>query len=153
MYSCHLFLISSISVRSLPFLSFIMPILVWNFPLISAVFSRHSLVFPVLLFFSIFSSLLLFSGTLHSVGYIFPFLPCFHFLSFLLFLKSLLKPLGLLGKPLCYTKAVIHEGQLCEWLYIRWNRGNDPGDVSLFFSASISYCCIHILLKKVDVVK
>ena len=29
-YSCHLFLISSASVRSLPFLSFIVPILAWN---------------------------------------------------------------------------------------------------------------------------
>ena len=29
-YSCHLFLISSASVRSIPFLSFIKPIFVWN---------------------------------------------------------------------------------------------------------------------------
>ena len=33
-YSCDLFLISSASVRSLPFLSFIVPILAWNVPLI-----------------------------------------------------------------------------------------------------------------------
>ena len=33
-YSCLLFLISSVSVRSLPFLSFIVPILAWNVPLI-----------------------------------------------------------------------------------------------------------------------
>ena len=30
-YSCHLFLISSASVRSIPFLSFIVPIFAWNF--------------------------------------------------------------------------------------------------------------------------
>ena len=33
-YSCHLFLISSASVRSLPFLSFIEPIFAWNVPFI-----------------------------------------------------------------------------------------------------------------------
>ena len=31
-YSCHLFLISSASVRSIPFLSFIVPIFTWKFP-------------------------------------------------------------------------------------------------------------------------
>ena len=31
-YSCHLFLISSASVRSIPFLSFIEPIFAWNVP-------------------------------------------------------------------------------------------------------------------------
>ena len=51
-YSCHLFLISSASVRSIPFLSFIEPIFAWNVPLISLFFKR-SLVFPILLFFSI----------------------------------------------------------------------------------------------------
>ena len=51
MYSCHLFLICSASVRYLPFLSFILPILTWNIPLISPVFLKRSLVFPILLFF------------------------------------------------------------------------------------------------------
>ena len=45
-YSCHLFLISSASVRSLPFLSFIMPILARFVPLISPIFLKRSLVFP-----------------------------------------------------------------------------------------------------------
>ena len=39
-YSCHLFLISSVSVRSLPFLSFILPIFVWNVPLVSLIFLK-----------------------------------------------------------------------------------------------------------------
>ena len=34
-YSCHLFLISSASVWSIPFLSFIMPVFAWNVPLFS----------------------------------------------------------------------------------------------------------------------
>ena len=34
-YSCHLFLISSAYVRFIPFLSFIVPILEWNVPLVS----------------------------------------------------------------------------------------------------------------------
>ena len=52
-YSCHLFLISSASVRSIPFLSFIEPIFAWNAPLVSLIFLRRSLVFPILLFSSI----------------------------------------------------------------------------------------------------
>ena len=44
--SCHLFLISSASVRSTPFLSFIEPIIAWNIPLVSLIFLKRSLVFP-----------------------------------------------------------------------------------------------------------
>ena len=51
--SCHLFLISTASVRSIPFLSFIMPIFVWYVPLVSLIFLERSLVFPILLFSSI----------------------------------------------------------------------------------------------------
>ena len=52
-YSCHLFLISSASVRSIQFLSFIVPIFTWNVPLVSQIFLKRSLVFPILLFSSI----------------------------------------------------------------------------------------------------
>ena len=52
-YSCHLFLISFASVRSIPFLSFIVPILAWNIPLVSLIFLKRYLVFPILLFSSI----------------------------------------------------------------------------------------------------
>ena len=52
-YSYHLFLISSASVRSIPFLSFIEPIFAWNVPLVSLIFLKRSLVFPILLFSSI----------------------------------------------------------------------------------------------------
>ena len=52
-YSCHLFLISSASVRSIPFLSFIVPIFAWNVLLISLIFLKRSLVFPFLSFPSI----------------------------------------------------------------------------------------------------
>ena len=53
MYSYHLFLISSASVRCIPFLSFIVLILAWNVPLVSLIFLKRSLVFPILLFSSI----------------------------------------------------------------------------------------------------
>ena len=53
MYSYHLFLISSASVISLPFLSFIEPIFAWNVPLVSLIFLKTSLAFPILLFSSI----------------------------------------------------------------------------------------------------
>ena len=52
-YSCHLFLISSASVRSIPFLSFIELIFAWNVPLVSLIFLKRSLVFPMLLVSSI----------------------------------------------------------------------------------------------------
>ena len=119
MYSCHLFLISSASVRSIPSMSFIEPIFAWNLPLVSLLFLKRSLVFPILLFYSI--SLhwslrkafyyfllflctdhwekaflarkplsLLFFGTLHSDGYVFPFLL---YLSPLFFSQPFLRPL------------------------------------------------------------
>ena len=48
--SCHLVLIASASVRSVPFLSFIVPIFVWDVPLVFVIFS---IVFPILLFPSV----------------------------------------------------------------------------------------------------
>ena len=50
---CILATSSSASVRSIPFLSFIVPIFAWNVPLVSLIFLRRSLVFPSLLFSSI----------------------------------------------------------------------------------------------------
>ena len=100
---CHLFWISSTSVRSIPFLSFIEHFFAWNVPLLSLIFLKRSLVFPIL-----FSSIslhwslrklsylsLLFFGTLHSNGNIFPFLLCFSLLYFHNYL------LGLLRKSFC----------------------------------------------------
>ena len=52
-YSCYLFLISSASVRSLSFLCFTETIFAWNVPLVSLIFLKRSLVFPILLFSSI----------------------------------------------------------------------------------------------------
>ena len=43
-YSCHLFLLSSASVRSRAFLSFIKPIFAWNVPLVSLIFLKRSLL-------------------------------------------------------------------------------------------------------------
>ena len=48
MYSFQLFLISSASTRSLLFMSFIVPIFQQNVPLISPIFLKRSLVFPLL---------------------------------------------------------------------------------------------------------
>ena len=52
-YSCHLFLTSSASVRSIPRLSFIELIFAWNISLVSLIFLKRSLVFPVVLLPSI----------------------------------------------------------------------------------------------------
>ena len=53
LYSCHLFLISSASVKSIPFLSFIVPIFRWNIPLVFLIFLKRTLGFPILYFFSV----------------------------------------------------------------------------------------------------
>ena len=90
-YSCHLFLISCASVKSMPFLSFIVPNFASNIPLVSLIFLMRSQSFPFYCFplflctdhwgrLSYLS--LLFFGTLHSDAYIFPFLLAFHFSSF-----------------------------------------------------------------------
>ena len=49
-YSCHLFLISSACVMSLPSLFFIVPTFAWNVPLASPIFLKRSIIF--LLWFS-----------------------------------------------------------------------------------------------------
>ena len=108
-YSCYLFLISSASVRSISFLSFIVPNFAWNVPLVSLIFLKRSLVFPILLFSSV--SLhgspgrlsyfaLLFFGTLHSNGYIFPFLLC---LSLLFFSQLFVRPPQTTIWPFCIS--------------------------------------------------
>ena len=90
-YSCYLFLISSAFVRSIPFLSFIVPMFACHIPLISLIFLKRSLVFPILLFSLLLCTdhlerlsylSLLFFGTLRSDGYIFPFLLCLSFFFF-----------------------------------------------------------------------
>ena len=43
-YSCHLFLISSAFIGSLPFLSFILLIFAWNIPLVSPIFLKRALL-------------------------------------------------------------------------------------------------------------
>ena len=42
------------SLRYIPFLSFIKPIFAWNVPLITVIFLKRSLVFPILLFSSVY---------------------------------------------------------------------------------------------------
>ena len=77
-YSRHLLL----------FMSFIVPIFAWNIPLISLIFLKRSLVFPIPLFSSIslhclLRKALLFFGTLHSVGISLLFCFAFNISSFL----------------------------------------------------------------------
>ena len=52
-YSYHLFLVSSASVMSVSFLYLILPIFAWNGLLVSLMFLKWSLFFPILLFSSI----------------------------------------------------------------------------------------------------
>ena len=87
-YSCYLFLISSASVRSIPFLSFIVPIFAWNVPLVSNFLEEISSLSHSIVFLYIFA-LITEEGFLISPWFslelciqIFPFLLCFLLLFF-----------------------------------------------------------------------
>ena len=69
LYSCHLLLMASVTVRSIPFLSFIVPIFAWKFPLVSPVFLKRSLVFPILIVFLYCYALVTEEGFLIPPGY------------------------------------------------------------------------------------
>ena len=105
-YSSHLFLISCASVRSIQLLSFIVPVFAWNIPLISPVFLKRSLVCPTLLFPLFLCTVhlrrlsYLSSGTLHSVGYICPFLCC---LLLLFFSQLVVRPVQTTTLPSCVS--------------------------------------------------
>ena len=94
-YSCHLFLISSASLRSIPFLSFIEPIFAWNVPLVSDFLEEFSSLSHSVFFLSFFA-LIAEEGFLISpcyslelciqMGISFLFSFAFHFSSFLSYL-------------------------------------------------------------------
>ena len=69
-YSYNLFLTSSDSVKSIPFLPFIALTFAWNISLISLIFLKRSLVFPIL-FFIYFFALIIEKGFFIS--------PCYYF--------------------------------------------------------------------------
>ena len=102
-YSWHLFLASLLLLDAYFFFYCANPCMKCS--LVSPIFLKRSVVFPILLSFSTslhcslktFSSLL-FSETLHSVGYIFPFLPC---LSLLFFAWLFVKPTQTTTLPSC----------------------------------------------------
>ena len=108
--SCHIFWISSASVRVLWFLSFSVPIFAWNVPLVFPIFLKRSLVFPILLFScsslhcslkkAFLSLLALFGTLLYSDRYIFPFLLC-HLLLF--FSQLLVRPPKKTTLPSCIS--------------------------------------------------
>ena len=91
-YSCHLFLISSASVKSIPFIE---PIFAWSVPLVSDFLEEicslsHSVVFLCFLALVAEEGFLIspcYSLELHSNGYIFPFLLCFLLLFSQLFVR------------------------------------------------------------------
>ena len=110
-YPCHLFLIFSASLRSIPFLSFILPIFAWNVPFISLIFLKSSLAFPILLFSSVslhwslrkvFLSLLAILWNSAFKGYIFPFLLSF---SLLFFSQLSVRPPQTTILPFCISSS------------------------------------------------
>ena len=98
-YSCYLFLISSPSVRSFLFLSFIIPKLAWNIPLVFPVFLKRS---PVFLLLCIVHLRRLIISLCYSLELCIQLVIFFHFsLAFLL--SSFLSDLqSLFRQPLCF---------------------------------------------------
>ena len=100
-YSCHLFLIAYVSVRSTSFLSFIEPIFAWNVPLVSLIFLKRFLVFSILFFsfylFSLITEEVFLISPCYSLeiciqmGISFLFSFAFSFSSFLSYLKVLVR--------------------------------------------------------------
>ena len=142
-YSCYLFLNSCFSVRPMFFLSFIMFTFAWYFPFVSLIFLKRSLVFNILLFLlflcivhlrSISYLSLLFSGTLHLIGYIFPFRLClsllfsaickapsdnhFAFLHFLSLWMVLVTASCICYQPPSIVLQVLCQSDLIPWIYL-----------------------------------
>ena len=91
MYYCHLFLVSSAAVRTIPLLSFIVPIFAWNIlfgisNFLAEISSLSQSMFSSFFFCMVWLRKLyisfLFFGTLHSDGCIFAFLLCLLLLFF-----------------------------------------------------------------------
>ena len=96
-YSCHLILTSSASVRSIPFLFFIVLIFAWNVPLVALIFLKSSLVFLIVLFsyfFALITEELFLVSPCYSLelciqmGISFLFSFAFHFSSFTAICKT-----------------------------------------------------------------
>ena len=136
-YACHVFLISSASVRALPFLSFIEPIFAWNVPLVSLIFLKRFLVFPILLFSSISLHSLLKKAVLSLLAIVWNSEFKWRYLSFspLLFASLLFSAickassdshfaflhfffLGMVLIPVCCTTSVVHWRQLYCTVYL-----------------------------------
>ena len=142
-YSFHLFLISSASVRSIPFLSFIVPLFAWNIPLVSLIFLKRSQSFP----FSCFPLFLwnvhlgrpsylclLFFGILHSNGYIFPFLLC---LSLLFFSQLFVRPPQKTILPFFFLGMVLITASCTAlWIFTHSSSG------SLSIRSNLLYLCV-----------
>ena len=104
LYSFHLFLISSVLLGLYCFCPLLCPSFGWNVPLmfpiflISFPFDWFPLFLCTVYWRRLFCVSLLFSGTLHSVGYTFPFISCY---SLLLFPQVFVKPPRTATLPFC----------------------------------------------------
>ena len=120
-HSCYLFLISSASVRSLTFLSFIVPIFQLSIPMVSPIFLKWSILFTIY-YFPLILALFTYEDFIISpcyslevyisLGISFPFLFAVHFFYFLSCFQ------GLLRQPLCLlTFVFLGDGFCHHFLY------------------------------------
>ena len=125
--------LSSASVRSIPFLSFIVPIFAWNVPLVSLNFLNKSLVSPVLLFFLYFFALITEEGFLifpcyslelciqMDIFFLFSF--SFSFSSFLSYLKVLVRQPFCLLHFFLLKMVLITASYMMSWTSIHSSSG------------------------------
>ena len=133
----------------IPFLSLFETIFAWNVPLVSLIFLKSSLVFPILLFSSIslhwslgkaFLSLLAILGTLHSDAYIIPFLLCF----LLIFFSQLfVRPPQIAILPFCISFSLggfDHSSCTMPWTSVHSFSGMlsiRSNSLNLFFTSTV----------------
>ena len=137
--SCHLFLISSASVRSLPFLSFIEPIFAWNIPLVSLI-CRLFLLFPTY-FFSLITEEGFLISSCYSlelciqmfISFLFSF--AFHFSSFLSYLQALPR------QPFCFFAFLFHGDGWSHHPKQGWSHHQNRDGWSLFWSSIKGSLC------------
>ena len=144
-------LISSASVRSILFLSFIEPIFAWNVHLVSLIILKRSLVFPILLFSPIYLHWSLRKAFLSFLAFLWNSVFRCLYLSF--------SPLKVLSAQLCLTVcnfmdcsppvSTVHgilQARILEWVVIRFSRWIFPSqglNLDILHCRQFLYCLSH----------
>ena len=143
-YSYYLFLVVSASVRSVPFLSFIVPVFAWSVPLVALIFEEisspsHSIAF--LYFFALIAE----EGFFISPGYSLEL--CIQMEISFLFSFAFA---SLLFTAICKASSDSHFPFLQKRLHAEhWGDGRPTSLASLLSEITVMYCILITVCKKV----